>query len=306
MIKQFKRQGVNWIDIEAPNKEDILKLANEYNLHSLVVDELLSESHQSHIDVYDKYLYLVLHFPTCEVCYGTKGKDSQEIDIILGREFLITIHYEPIQTLEEFSKIFDAQFKLGDNRSNFYAGYLFHHIMRGMYSSLELGMEFINDELKRIQKKVFAGKEKEMVLALSEVNRNLLDFRWALKAHVKILSDLELAVGDFFDGKFTHHIRSITGQFNKIWEMLEGNREVFQEIKETNDSLLNIKTNEVMKTLTLLAFITFPLSVFTSTFGMNTLYTPVLGQKYDFWIIVSIMIISVSLMFVFFKYKKWL
>lgn len=307
MIRKFKQPSVTWIDIESPTKEDILQIAEEYNLHSLVTNELLSPSHQSHVDTYDNYLYLVLHFPTCEICYGAEDKkETQEIDIILGRDFIITIHYELIQPLEEFSKIFDAQFKIGDNRTQYHAGYLFHYILREMYASLEIGLEFINDELRRIEKKVFNGKEKEMVVSLSQINRNLLDFRWALKPHTKILNDLELSVGDFFDHKFNHHVRSILSQFNKLWEMLESNRDMFEEIKQTNDSLLTIKTNEVMKILTIMAFVTFPLSVFTSVFGMNTSVLPIVGHPNDFWIITGIMLVAVLLMFVFFKYKKWL
>lgn len=309
MIKQFKQRNVTWIDIESPTKDDIANLITTYNLHSLVGNELIAPSHESHVDVYERYLYLVLHFPTCEICYTPNQKekqDTQELNIILGRDFLITIHYEPLQTLEDFSRIFEAQAKIGDNRTEFHAGYLFHHIMREMYASLEVGMDFVNTDLKRVEKKVFEGKEKEMVVALADINRNLLDFRWALKPHMKILDSLDSVVGDFFDHKFNHYIRSIIGQYNQVWEMLESNREMFKEIKQTNDSLLTIKTNEIMKILTIMAFTTLPLSLFTSIFGMNTINTPIIGSTNDFWIIVTIMLVAVCLMFIFFKNRRWL
>ncbi len=306
MIRKFKQKDVTWLDIESPTKEDILQLAKDHNLHSLVTGELLTPSHQSHVDVYENYVYLVLHFPKANNGHHKEEKDHHEVDIILGHDFLITIRYESITPIEEFSKIFEAQMKLGDNRSKFHAGFLFHHIMKEMYRSLEADMDLTNSNLKRIEQKVFDGHEKEMIKTLAVMNRHLLDFRWALKPHKEILSSIEINLDQFFDSRFNHYSKSIRIQFDKVWEMLESNRELFREIKHTNDSLLTIKTNEIVKILTIVAFITFPLSVFTSTFGMNTAYTPILGHQYDFWIITAIMFSATVLMFIYFKFKKWL
>ena len=115
MIKQFRHQDILWVDVTKPTKEDLDKLAKEYNLHSLVENELATPSSRSHADVYDSYVYMVLHFPACYYCTTPKSKkknndDNQEVDFILGKNFLITVHYEPIQTLDEFGQIFEANF----------------------------------------------------------------------------------------------------------------------------------------------------------------------------------------------------
>ena len=64
--------------------------------------------------------------------------------------------------------------------------------------------------------------------------------------------------------------------------------------------------NEIMKILTIMAFITFPLTLFTSMFGMNTIATPIVGRTGDFWIILGIMVIVSAGLFSFFKYKRWM
>ena len=61
-----------------------------------------------------------------------------------------------------------------------------------------------------------------------------------------------------------------------------------------------------MKTLTIMAFVTFPLALVVSIFGLDTNYVPIIGQPYDFWIIIGILSGLTALFFVFFKYKKWL
>ena len=61
-----------------------------------------------------------------------------------------------------------------------------------------------------------------------------------------------------------------------------------------------------MKILTIMAFVTFPLSLIASIFGMNTSTLPVVGYEYDFWVIIGGMFMFTVIFFAFFKYKKWL
>jgi LPXTG-motif cell wall-anchored protein len=55
-----------------------------------------------------------------------------------------------------------------------------------------------------------------------------------------------------------------------------------------------------------MAFVTFPLTLFASLFGMNTLSLPLTGYKGDFWTIVGIMSVAAVCFFTYFRYKKWL
>jgi magnesium transporter len=81
--------------------------------------------------------------------------------------------------------------------------------------------------------------------------------------------------------------------------------ESLHELRETNNSLLTTKQNETMKKLTLLAFITFPLSLIASIFEMNTVDMPIVGLQHGFWIIIGGMTVVGLAMFWYFKYKKW-
>lgn len=311
MIKEIKFRGITWIDLESPTRSEVDDISRKYKIHPLVVVELTEPSQRSKVDLYKSYIYLILHFPTCQICFGEHKKENlaetQEVDFIIGKDYIITTHYEAIESLEASAARLESEADEAheDAEGPIHAGFVFYHIMKHIYNSLEEGLHFINSSLKTAEKKIFRGGEKSMVKVLSEINHNLLDFRWALKSHREILASLEDAGLDFFGARFGYHLRAISGEFEKLWNMLGSNRELFLDLRDTNDSLLSIKTNEVMKTLTILAFVTFPLSVFTSLFGMNTDYLPLVGLPGDFWLILGIMIFSVIVMFSFFKYKKW-
>jgi magnesium transporter len=102
-----------------------------------------------------------------------------------------------------------------------------------------------------------------------------------------------------------HHYHSLTGEYDRIANALENNIAILDELRKTNDSLLNTKMNDVMKTLTVMAFITFPLSLVGTLFGMNISAMPFVNSPYAFWIVLSIMLVVAFILMAFFKFKKW-
>ena len=307
MIRQFKYRDIIWIDATSPSKEELATLSSDFNIHSLVENELAEPSKRSHLDTYDNYLYLVLHFPACRFCIGnkkTEGAGIEEVDFIVGKKFIITIHYEPVQALEEFGQIFEANLQSVDDKK-IHAGYLLFEILIKMYRSLDTSLTFLGEELKKAEENIFAGKEKEMVFVISDLNRELLDCTWSIQPHEEVLHSLEVSGGNLLGNDFAFYLKRITNIERRIFATLSNLQEMFKELRITNDSMLSIKTNEIMKVLTIMAFTTFPLTVFTSMFGMNTVYNPILGRPYDFWIIVVIMLSAVASMFIFFRYKRW-
>jgi magnesium transporter len=121
-----------------------------------------------------------------------------------------------------------------------------------------------------------------------------------------VLNSLEIAGTKFFNGMFTHHLKRVSGEQYRIHSLIESLQETMRDLRETNNSLLSTKQNEAMKVLTIMAFVTFPLSLVASIFGMNTVFLPFVGQKYDFWMVMGIMAALTISFFIFFKRNKWL
>ena len=88
MIRQFKHQDITWIDVSAPTQEELASLSRDYKLHSLVENELAFPSQRSRLDIYEDYLYLILHFPAFPGLPKTAltegaDDDTDEIDFII-------------------------------------------------------------------------------------------------------------------------------------------------------------------------------------------------------------------------------
>jgi magnesium transporter len=304
MISRYNYKKLVWIDVPSPTQEEVRQLMEEFNIHPLVADELLEPTLRPKVDLYDDHIYLILHFPT--ISHKHDGGHDQEIDFVVGKDFLITTHYDHIDTLHEFSKKFEVSSILEKANIGNHAGYILFSILRELYRMLDRELDHINHDFGDIESKIFSGNERDMVTAISRLNRDLLNFKQALRPHKEVLESFEIAGAKFFGKDFDYYLRTIIGDFYKVSNILDGHRETLLELRRTNDSLLTTKTNETMKFLTIMAFFTFPLSLVAAIFGMGARATPILGSTNDFWIILGLMAAGAVSMFGFFKYKKWI
>ena len=299
MITKYTHKDLTWVDLEAPTKEDVLNVMEEYNVHPLVADELLHPTLRPKVDVYDNLIYLILHFPTISHKHG--GQTEQEVDFIIGKNFLITTHYNIVDPLHDFSKVFEVNSILDKSNIAEHGGFLFFYLIRELYRDLNGELDHIYDALERIETKIFKGGEVKMVETISKVSHDLLNFKEAIAPHREVLESFEVAGEKFFGKDFTYYLTDISGEYYKINSMMEGHRDTLAELRETNDSLLTTKTNETMKVLTIMASLALPAAIIASVFGMNT-KAPI----DNFWTIVGGIAVFTALLFVFFKYKKWM
>jgi magnesium transporter len=304
MIRTHSYKDLTWVDLESPTKDELYEVADKYKLHPLVQNELLEPSDRSRVEVYDSHIYLILQFPTM----GRKqaGGTNQEIDFVLGKDYIITTHYQTIDTLYEFAKMFDITATLHQAKLGNHVGYLFYSMIEHLYRSLEDDIDYIAGNLKNAEKRIFRGEERKMVEVLSHISRQLLDCKIAITSHREIWSSFLRASTAFFGEDYRYYADAIAGEHNRIWNLFEGTKEILDDLRETNDSLVNTKMNETMIHLTMIAFVIFPLTLVAGLFSMQTKYMPVVGMNNDFWVIVGLMVVLVFIIFWFFRKRKWL
>lgn len=296
---------VTWVDIISPTQAEIREVMREFTLDPLIAEELLAPSVRTRVDVRETYFYLVLHFPAFKHLNPTEGMET-EIDFIVGKKWILTARYDEMDPLNDFSKMFEVEQILDHSDMGKHAGYVFYHMLVELYRTLRDELVHITSRLDSAEERIFQGYEKEMVVALSQISRDLLNYSQALDSHATILSTIESPGVALFGYTYARHVRSVFGEYERLIFSIKSCRASLVELRETNNALLTTKQNEIMKVFTILAFVTFPLTLFSSLFGMNTNYTPIVGHQFDFWIIVSIMIGVATLFFSYFKYKKWL
>ena len=306
MIKTYTYRNLTWLDVESPNESDVSELIKKHGLHPLVGEELLSPIKKSKVDVYKNYLFLALHIPIRTKVAGKYVVVEKEVDFIIGNNFLITSRTEVVEPIHNFARVFETNAILDKNGIGDHAGLIFYYMMKKIYSHMNEDLENIKDALNEVEDRIFLGYEKRMVEVLSELSRELIDFKQTSRLHKEVLESLTTIPQDFFAKNFEHFVEDLHNEYTTMHELVMNDRELLNDLRDTNDSLLSTKQNENMRLFSILAFVTFPLMLFLNLFMLPTTHTPIIGNAYDWEIITSIVILAAACMFYYFKKKGWL
>jgi magnesium transporter len=296
---------ITWVDMESPTRSELRDVMREFRIDARIEEEIIGVTPYPIVVSSPNYLYMILHFPASD---PTGGARNQEIDFIVGKNFLITARYEVIQSIHNLHKVFEAEELLGVPEAVEHVDALLERILRRMYSALREEVEVIGKRLERIESDIFSGKERQTVHIISEVNRVLLRFDTTIGRHSESLSSLlsELSLPSFFGKPFLAKAARIDAELEHVDSLIASYREVALELRETNDSLLSASQNEVMKTLTVITFIILPLTLLSSLFQINAPDRPLVNDPHAFLIIVICSILLIGFLLYFSKIKHWL
>jgi magnesium transporter len=303
MQSRHEHQDLIWVDLESPSRDEIHAIMQEFAIQPLIGEELLLPSSKPRIELYHSYAYLILHFPALR--HSHKHRE-QEVDFVIGKKFLVTTHYEAIDPIHNFNKVFEVNAAMDSGNVGDHAGFILVAMLKRLYKGVEHELEFIRRDLTTIEEHIYSGEEILMVEAISHVARDLLNLRQILEPHREVLHALENDGGTFFGAEFVPYLRSVSNEYYKVHNHIMRLTESLHELRETNNSLLTTKQNETMKKFTILAFVTFPLTMVASIFSMHAIATPIIGTPHDFYIIVGMMTLAALGMFIFFKRNRWL
>ncbi len=286
-------EHVTWIDIQNPTPEDLNALRDKYGFHEVIVKELAGPSVRAHMEVYDEYVFLVYNFPL----YNTFERTSQraEIDFLIMRDTVITVHYEPLPPVAELNA-FEAAHPFD----------LVYAILERIFQFEERQLRHIREKLEVIGQQLFKDREKEVLKEISLLKRDVSEYRVIVRSGEALLKSLTERGIQVWGEEKRVYLNDLAGDHFKIVSQIEDYREALNDFERTNSQLMYSKTTEVMKTLTSFSFLTFPFMLFAALFAMQVPGSPLAHLQHAFWIVVGIIAAGVATLFIYFKRKDWL
>ena len=103
---------------------------------------------------------------------------------------------------------------------------------------------------------------------------------------------------DIYFGDLADHMR-------RLWAELEDVQAVMDGLWDTHRSLMEHRTNDVMRILTVLATLALPFFIGASIYGMNVAL-PLQDYPYAFWVLSGAMGALTVLLLILFRAKRWL
>jgi magnesium transporter len=302
MINRFEDKKVTWLDVQNPTAEEIREIAKEASIPLEFTNDLTTMVPHSETFYKKGAFKITLDFP---VVKRTDINHPHEIKFIVTKTHLVTIRFEDMESVHHFGKEFEVLCLL-NNQKGATPPILFFTMLNYIYDAMYRKLDYIETKMKDIEEEIFSEHEREMVFEISTVSRRLIAFKQTIAAHENALVRLRMGIGLAFGKIMEAHVDKLEHHYRNLTRHARGLSHTLDDLRDTNMALLSTKQNETMKIFTILAFITFPLTLFTSMFGMNTTTTPIIGREGDFWIILGVMAIVSVFFFMLFKYKHWI
>ena len=287
------KKAAYWVDITNPQEKHLEWLKREFNIHQVIIDELRGPSARPRTEVYKDYIYFIYYFPD----YDQKEETSRraEIDFLVTKNHVITVHYEDIEALRDFSiKKDEDPLKL------------LYYIIQALLQFQERQLRHIREKVEAIGKELFKNKEKEVLRRISRLKRDISEYRIIVRHQRPILESLAEKVLPFAGTSADiPYMRDLVGDQLKIVHQLDDYRQAISDFEDTNNQIMNLKINDVMKTFTILSFLTFPFMLISALFAMDTPGIPLSNVEGGFWIVVGAMAVTMATLIRYFKKKGW-
>ncbi|WP_043903946.1 magnesium/cobalt transporter CorA [Parageobacillus genomosp. 1] len=283
-----------WVDFQEPTEDEAKLLADFFHFHPLAIEDCLEYVQRPKLDFYDRYLFIVLH--------AIEGNtlEAEEVDLFVGQNFIVSFHKQSIHAVNEvWTRIqheedfqqgpFHVMYRIIDKLVDDYFPLIYH--IEDVLNELE---ENTNDEtIQEIIEKVFDIRGDLSKLRRTIVPMRDLLYRIIHSDRLQRMKERQLYFHDIYD-----HLL-------KLSEMIETNREITSDIRDSYLSLNSNRMNNIMMALTAITTIFMPLTFIVGIYGMNFNYMPELHWKYGYFAVLGVMAFIALSMFFWFKRNGW-
>ena len=302
MRQTIGRKNYAWIDITEPNEDDIKYLKDAFGIHPLTASAIIPAIHYPDLDQFKNYIFIILHYPHLT----EKGEIKiREFDFIAGQNYLVSNHQEEIAPLRQ---VFDAYNKPDARRADYMntAPYILFLILNTFLKDVLSKINEIVKEIDAIEARLFSGDERVMLAEISSLKMKILDFWRIVEPQKMIFESLRATGTSFYGQEHRHYFVILHRAHRRIENTLKNAKETVEALEETSHILVTVKTNEVIRVLTVFSAVFMPLTFLASIWGINTNFLPFGNTKLDFLLIVIIMAAALAVMLSYFRHKKWI
>ena len=294
-LARYKNKLV-WIDVTAPKKEDFKLLREIFKLHPLTIEDCLSKGKtRIKIEYFENYMLIVL--------YGVSknGKRPYEVDFILGKNFLISNHYEVVESIEALKKNSErVKFLISSGVDS-----LLHRLIDAEVDQFLNVLGKYDEIIDKFERKALEAPTHELTAQIFRLRRLFVLLRRLSNAQKEKILELTKADIPFITKKVQPYFRDVFDHMLTITDTITNYRELLSNILEVYLSTVSNKMNEIMKTLTVVTTIMLPLTLIAGIYGMNFQFLPELHWKYGYMFALGLMVaIAVGMIF-YFRRKGW-
>jgi magnesium transporter len=301
------KPAVSWINIDGLHQIDILeKIGAHFNIHPLVLEDILNTRQRPKMEAYDDYIFVVLKM----LQLGNNGAvvEAEQVSLILGPYFVISFQekagdvFNPIR-----ERIKNKESRLRKNGPD----YLVYRLLDTIVDHYFVILERLGERIEDLEEELLEKPEREALGKIQGLKRELIFLRKSVWPLREIISGLGREETALIKEPTEIFLRDVYDHTIQVIDTVENFRDMVAGMLDIYLSSLSNKMNEVMKVLTIIATIFIPLTFIAGIYGMNfdsqasPWNMPELHWYFGYPTAVLLMVIVGVVMIIYFKRKKW-
>ena len=305
--EQIKIWKTTWIHLVDPDKKQIDKLVDKYDLHEIIEQDFLDFTTQDKIDVYDGCLFLVLRFPKFNT--RTKKHFPNQMHAILWKNFIITVTSHITNNVQKIQDQYRKEIAEAEDDEKFKLSpyYILYKIIDAMYDKVLTWMTKFSQDLVKIEDEAMDQNSitQETLSELLLKKRSAVLMKHIISPHSEILTELQTATVNFYEWDLDVYFEDLLYKTDKILSLVSIAHENTESLFDVLDTLTTMRTNKIISILTIFTVLLWILTWISGLYWMNV-DLPAQNYIWVFWWLLWWMMLIVVLTVVYFKRKKWL
>lgn len=295
-------ETISWINIDGLHNTKIIEeIGHQFELHPLLLEDILNTRHRPKMEEYDNYIFVTLKM----LGLSNNGNTiiSEQVSIVLGDNWVISFQ-------EQQGDIFDGlRQRLRDNKGSIRklgADYLVYRLIDTIVDNYFFITEQLSESIEDLEELVLKSPEKESLLQIQKLKRKIINLRKSILPLREAVSRLQKDNTSLIKDSTIMYLRDVYEHIIQANESLDSQRDMLASIMDLYQSGVSNKMNQIMKVLTIIATIFIPLTFIAGIYGMNFDNMPELHWKYGYFGVWGIMFVILLIMLFYFKRKRWL
>lgn len=302
-ILPFKdKDSVSWINIYGLHHTELInKIGNIFDIHPLILEDILNTEQRPKMEDHDNYLFFSLKM--FQLNKSEKNISCEQLSIIIEDNVLITFQervgdvFEPVR-----NRIRKSKGRIRESGT----GYLAYALLDTVIDNYLLVISSLGERIEEIENEIISHPSKGILSKMFTYKQELNYIRKSIRPthdFILKLSKLESNLIKNDNRPFLKDLLDLTIQSSETIDIYS---DMLSDQLDVYNSGVNNKLNEIMKVLTIFSVIFIPLTFITGIYGTNFEYLPELKYKYSYFILWGVMISTVIGMLSYFRRKKWL
>lgn len=293
-------ENIVWADVSDPTSEDFEKLAEEFGFHHLSIEDCQNAHQRPKVEEYTGYYFIVLY--EAELVGPTDRLELRELNIFLGKNYLVTVHSRPIRAIEIARRLWGEW----TDRAEHGAGLLAYLLIDAIVDDYLPLLDIISERMDDLEDSIFGQFRSEVISEIFSIKKKLLYLRRSITPLRDVFNTLLRREQPLFPRETHLYFQDVFDHLIRVADTVDTLRDMLSSTMDAYLSVTGNRMNQVMKRLTSISTILMSVTLIAGIYGMNFVFMPELRWRYGYvFALLSMVAVGVAL-YIYLKKVKWI